>query len=104
MTRSKGSEVCSRVFDIIKWEMHQQSQTDKDRTWYGGSEKLERPWKWMDDLRTTWTSVRNFRKIGNTGRLPNPRHSLLADTGPIILSQWDGILCSIKRLETRASI
>ncbi|KAG1832634.1 hypothetical protein EV424DRAFT_1342177 [Suillus variegatus] len=41
------------------------SQTGKDRTWYGGSEKLERPREWADDLRTTQKNVRNLRKVGS---------------------------------------
>ncbi|KAG1846708.1 hypothetical protein C8R48DRAFT_677795 [Suillus tomentosus] len=36
--------------DINKWKMHQQSQMDMDRTWYGGLEVLNRPWKGMDNL------------------------------------------------------
>ncbi|KAG1851981.1 hypothetical protein C8R48DRAFT_675227 [Suillus tomentosus] len=65
MTRSKGSE---QGFSI---------QTDKDGTWYGGSEKLKRPRKWADGLRTTWTSARNIRKIRNT--YPAPTRVLQQD-------------------------
>ncbi|KAG2050045.1 hypothetical protein BDR06DRAFT_974845 [Suillus hirtellus] len=70
MTWSKGSEVPSKYLasQNISYDnqmrMHQQSQTDKDRTWYGGLEKLEKASEWMDDLWTTWTSTWNFWKIG----------------------------------------
>ncbi|KAG1856565.1 hypothetical protein C8R48DRAFT_674972 [Suillus tomentosus] len=50
MTRSKGSEVqCEYLasqnisYDVKVWNLRRRKlQTDKDRTWYGGSEKLEK--------------------------------------------------------------